>query len=141
MKVKIKKIAPVAEEEIIGILIGEVEAGSAFWVLRDDTKGTFTSSRVAEVRTDLSGDIIAATKNSTYSIKKIGEVPGQANNYIKALEIQKKYNIEFRQVGDYLRMEKNKERGKPLCSKCGGTGNELSGMYKECDKCNGEGYV
>lgn len=35
----------------------------------------------------------------------------------------------------------NRSQGKPLCSRCGGTGNELLFMYRQCAQCGGTGVA
>lgn len=42
--------------------------------------------------------------------------------------------------GDVHTRNQNIDKGKKLCERCTGTGNELYSMYKECKDCNGNGY-
>ena len=46
-----------------------------------------------------------------------------------------------RVASDYHTRNENLKEGKPLCSKCDGTGNQLMYMYSRCDKCNGSGIT
>lgn len=41
--------------------------------------------------------------------------------------------------GDYEKRNANIRHGFKLCERCGGTGNELMSMYKQCQACNGDG--
>jgi len=43
--------------------------------------------------------------------------------------------------GDYRVMNKNIKDGKDLCQHCGGTGNELFSMYRQCPTCYGKGFI
>jgi len=40
---------------------------------------------------------------------------------------------------DELIRAQNIKRGKDLCSRCGGTGNELMSMWRRCEACGGSG--
>lgn len=35
----------------------------------------------------------------------------------------------------------NFKKGRKLCDRCDGTGNQLYFMYQKCRKCNGNGYI
>lgn len=49
------------------------------------------------------------------------------------------YTIAPHMRVDYVKRNGNVEKGKTLCPRCDGTGNELFSMYRRCSKCNGTG--
>ena len=42
---------------------------------------------------------------------------------------------------DVLVRNENTKRGRTLCEKCQGTGNQLYSMYQACEDCNGTGCL
>ena len=48
-------------------------------------------------------------------------------------------NINVGIVSDQRKKEDNIKNNKPLCMRCGGTGNELFFMYRKYKKCGGTG--
>jgi hypothetical protein len=42
---------------------------------------------------------------------------------------------------DYVRHNDNVHSGKPLCSRCEGTGNEFMYRYRKCSACDGSGIA
>lgn len=40
---------------------------------------------------------------------------------------------------DEYTKQTNIDKGNPLCRRCGGTGNELYSMYRQCEHCKGTG--
>ena len=51
------------------------------------------------------------------------------------------YTVPFRVRMDYDRRNRNVVEGRKLCERCEGTGNELFACYRECENCNGIGYI
>lgn len=49
-------------------------------------------------------------------------------------------DIPFHMRGDEWTKIQNVEKGRPLCKRCGGTGNEMLSMYKRCSDCGGTGH-
>ena len=47
--------------------------------------------------------------------------------------------VPFHMRSDEHRRNVNIQDGKPLCAKCGGTGNEFLSMYHKCPMCQGTG--
>ncbi len=50
-------------------------------------------------------------------------------------------NYQPHQQNDVLTRNENIDKGKTLCKRCEGTGNELFSMYRKCTDCNGTGIV
>lgn len=44
-------------------------------------------------------------------------------------------------AADELRREQNEADGRPLCKRCGGTGNEILLKYRRCSECGGSGVA
>ena len=49
-------------------------------------------------------------------------------------------NYGAHQGGDVLVRNENIAKGRTLCKRCEGTGNQLFSMYQKCSECNGKGY-
>ena len=55
-----------------------------------------------------------------------------------------KWNVEsfhLHMQGDARRHNDNIDKGRELCDRCEGTGNQLLSMYQACEKCGGSGYL
>lgn len=64
---------------------------------------------------------------------------GRCMLLITAEEINEQAKANPNVQSDQARADKLKEEGYDLCPKCGGTGNELLFMYRQCSDCEGSG--
>lgn len=64
---------------------------------------------------------------------------GGIHFYVKAARRGLNYLAPIGIVSDKLNVIELKEAGKELCSRCGGTGNQLYSAYQKCQLCDGRG--